>query len=449
VKLHVVKEGETLWGIAQKHGVSLDELIKANPQIQNPDVIHPGMKVKIPASAEPKFELIHQHKVKQGDTLWKLAKAWGIPLSTLIKSNPHLKNPNALLTGEIVNIPKVPGQTAPTGLPPGYAGAGTPGKAGMTGQTPEQGTAKTAEQVTPPFAAETPAAQGMQLTVELEKFADLFKAVPIPPVEASAEPKTPSAADAGQPAKSPVQPFGEGQAGPGPWPYGYAPDMFPGPQPAPGIGAPGWAGGKPDCGCGGSGASGSAGQPYFHAADAYPGIGSGWPASPDAMFAQAGGSHSVPYPAGDPWLSPWTPAQPIWPLWTMPYLPPQPYHPAQPYYPPQPLHAGTAGIPSAADFSPVPGYPYAQGYPPMTGYPNPIYPPAGTAESAGGRPDGTDAVNSGRSEDREGGPQAKSSKAKTASKENRERKKKEKPKTADAPSATAVRRKRSMPWTTG
>jgi len=443
VKLHVVKEGETLWDIARKHGVSLDELIKANPQIQNPDMIHPGMKVKIPASAEPKPELIHQHKVKQGDTLWKLAKAWGIPLSALIKANPHLKNPNALLTGEIVNIPKVPGQTVPSGLPPGYAGAGTPGKAGSPGQPAEQGPSKTAEQAAPPSAAEPPPAQGMQLTVELEKFADLFKAVPIPPVEASAEPKASPAPSAEQPSKSPAQPFG-----PGPWPYGYAPDTFPGPQPAAGSGMPGWAGGKPDCGCGGSGGAGSAGQPYFHAADAYPGIGSGWPASPDALFAQAGGSHSVLYPAGDPWLSPLTPAQAVWPLWTMPHLAPapQPYHPAQPYYPPQPLH-GTAGIPPATDFPPVPGYPYAQGYPPMTGYPYPIYPPAETAEN--GRPDRADAGNNEGNPDRGSEPQAKTPKAKTASQENRERKKKEKPKNADAPSSAASRRKRSTPWTAG
>jgi len=450
VKLHVVKEGETLWGIAQKYGVSLDELIKANPQIQNPDVIHPGMKVKIPASAEPKPELIHQHKVKQGDTLWKLAKAWGIPLSTLIKANPHLKNPNALLTGEIVNIPKVPGQTAPSGLPPGSAGAGASGKADMPAQPAEQGPAKTAEQTAPPSAAEPPAAPGMQLAVELEKFTDLFKAVPIPPVEASAEPKAPpapSGAPADQPAQSPT--LGGGQTGLGAWPYGYAPDMFLGMQPAAGIGAPGWAGGKPDCGCGGSGGSGTAGQPYAHAAEAFPGLGAGWPVSPDAMYAQAGGSHCVLYPAGDPWLSPMAPVQPIWPPSATPYLPPapQPYHPAQPYYPPLPLHAGTAGIPPATDCPPMPGYPYHQGYPPMTGYPYPFYPPAGTGESAGGRPDGTDAGNPEGSTDRGSGPQNKASKAKTASKENQERKKKEKPKTADAFSSAAARRNRSMPWT--
>ncbi|HEY8529251.1 MAG TPA: SafA/ExsA family spore coat assembly protein [Paenibacillaceae bacterium] len=454
MKLHVVKEGETLWGIAQKHGVSLDELIKANPQIQNPDVIHPGMKVKIPAAAQPRPELIHQHKVKQGDTLWKLAKAWGIPLSTLIKANPHLKNPHVLLTGEIVNIPKVPGhppqpQAAQPGHAPGYAGAH--GKADTSVKPAGQAPEKPAEKLTPP-----PAAEGLPFTFEPEKFSDLFKAIPIPPVKAGAAPMeapAPSAAPAEHPAQipcpPPVQPLypphAVWHAPLAPWPYGCAPEMFHGLQPMAGPGAPGWPAGKPDCGCGGTGGSKGAGMPSASAAEAYPGLGAGWSA-PDAMYAQAEGSHSVLY-AGDPYLSPLMPAQPLWRLWT-PYPHPMP---ALPYYPPQPLQAGMAGYPPAADFPPPPGYPYAQGYPPpMTGYPYPVYSPAGTGESAGGRPDGTDAGggNEGSAE-RGSDSQAKTSKAKTASKENRERKNKEKPKTADAPSAAASRRKRSRPWTAG
>lgn len=108
MKIHMVKKGESLYLIAQKYNVPLEALIGANPEIANPDVIDVGMKVKIPAPAQPAYEMMHQHTVKQGDTLWKLSKAWGIPLSDMIKANPQLKNPNVLLTGEVVNIPKLP-----------------------------------------------------------------------------------------------------------------------------------------------------------------------------------------------------------------------------------------------------------------------------------------------------------------------------------------------------
>lgn len=49
VKQHTVAGGDTLWGVARKYGVSLEALLKANPAIKNPNLIHPGDKVVIPA----------------------------------------------------------------------------------------------------------------------------------------------------------------------------------------------------------------------------------------------------------------------------------------------------------------------------------------------------------------------------------------------------------------
>ncbi len=45
---YTVKSGDTLWDIARAHGVSLQSLIAANPQIANPDLIYPGQKINIP-----------------------------------------------------------------------------------------------------------------------------------------------------------------------------------------------------------------------------------------------------------------------------------------------------------------------------------------------------------------------------------------------------------------
>ncbi|WP_211231492.1 LysM peptidoglycan-binding domain-containing protein, partial [Paenibacillus harenae] len=110
MKIHIVKKGDTLYSISQKYNVSLEEILRLNPGITNPDAIDVGMKLKIPSSHTGGhgggMDIMHQHVVKQGDTLWKLSKAWGVPLADMIKANPQLKNPNVLLTGEIVNIPK-------------------------------------------------------------------------------------------------------------------------------------------------------------------------------------------------------------------------------------------------------------------------------------------------------------------------------------------------------
>ncbi|ULL17835.1 LysM peptidoglycan-binding domain-containing protein [Paenibacillus sp. H1-7] len=109
MKIHMVKKGESLYQIAQKYHVDLDKLIEMNPQIADPNVIDVGMKVKIPNApkpVEPPTDYLYKHTVVQGDTLWKLSKAWNIPLNDLIAANPQLKNPNVLMTGDIVYIPK-------------------------------------------------------------------------------------------------------------------------------------------------------------------------------------------------------------------------------------------------------------------------------------------------------------------------------------------------------
>ncbi|MFF2020141.1 LysM peptidoglycan-binding domain-containing protein [Paenibacillus sp. NPDC058177] len=110
MKIHIVKQGDTLYALSQKYGVPLEKIIEANPQLSNPDVLSVGEKVKIPSSGPSPVpgnsDLYYKHTVKQGDTLWKLSKAWGVPLKDVVDANPQLKNPNALLIGEVVNIPK-------------------------------------------------------------------------------------------------------------------------------------------------------------------------------------------------------------------------------------------------------------------------------------------------------------------------------------------------------
>lgn len=48
---HVVQPGESLWDISQEHRVPLKNLLAANPQIKNPNVISPGQVVHIPQAS--------------------------------------------------------------------------------------------------------------------------------------------------------------------------------------------------------------------------------------------------------------------------------------------------------------------------------------------------------------------------------------------------------------
>ncbi len=49
---YTVQPGDTLSGIAQRHGVSLNDLLSANPQITNPNMIQIGQEINLPAGAE-------------------------------------------------------------------------------------------------------------------------------------------------------------------------------------------------------------------------------------------------------------------------------------------------------------------------------------------------------------------------------------------------------------
>lgn len=43
----IVKDGDTLSRIAKDHNLSLDQILKLNPQVKNPEIIHLGDKIKI------------------------------------------------------------------------------------------------------------------------------------------------------------------------------------------------------------------------------------------------------------------------------------------------------------------------------------------------------------------------------------------------------------------
>lgn len=45
---HTVVRGDTMWKLAVKYQVGTGEIIAANPQVSNPDLIYPGQRLNIP-----------------------------------------------------------------------------------------------------------------------------------------------------------------------------------------------------------------------------------------------------------------------------------------------------------------------------------------------------------------------------------------------------------------
>ena len=52
LKIHIVQKGDTLWKIAKAYDVDLEALKNMNHHIASPDMIMPGMKIKIPSKTE-------------------------------------------------------------------------------------------------------------------------------------------------------------------------------------------------------------------------------------------------------------------------------------------------------------------------------------------------------------------------------------------------------------
>ena len=103
-QLYTVQQGDTLFSIAQRFGVSLQALIAANPQITDPNVIVPGQVICIPSGVPPCTG--QYYKVQQGDTLFSIAQRFGVSLQALIAANPQITDPNLLIPGQVICIPR-------------------------------------------------------------------------------------------------------------------------------------------------------------------------------------------------------------------------------------------------------------------------------------------------------------------------------------------------------
>ncbi|MCY8498620.1 LysM peptidoglycan-binding domain-containing protein, partial [Bacillus atrophaeus] len=73
-----VQKGDTLWGISQKNGVNLKDLKEWN-QLST-DIIIAGEKLTISSEEET---TAGQYTVKEGDSLWKIAQKYGISINSL------------------------------------------------------------------------------------------------------------------------------------------------------------------------------------------------------------------------------------------------------------------------------------------------------------------------------------------------------------------------------
>ena len=116
---YTVQVGDTLWAIARKYNCSITGIMAANSdRIKNPNRIHAGWQLKIPQSGAPitggtPDAVLPENKksgiyiVRQGDTLWKIARKYGCSVAEIISLNRELiRNPALIYSGWELKVPQ-------------------------------------------------------------------------------------------------------------------------------------------------------------------------------------------------------------------------------------------------------------------------------------------------------------------------------------------------------
>lgn len=97
MKIHVVKSGESVYAIARRYGVGMEDIIYAN-QLAEPDVLAVGQALVIPGADET-------YTVRRGDTMYSIASRNSLSLQRLVSANPQIKDPARIYPGQTLRIP--------------------------------------------------------------------------------------------------------------------------------------------------------------------------------------------------------------------------------------------------------------------------------------------------------------------------------------------------------
>lgn len=107
-EIYVVSPGDTLGSIAQSFGVSVAELQDLN-DIADPNQIFVGQELRIRTSVSSNEEPAasdqeRTYVVQQGETLFKIALRFGVTLEALEAAN-DITDPNKVYPGQVLKIP--------------------------------------------------------------------------------------------------------------------------------------------------------------------------------------------------------------------------------------------------------------------------------------------------------------------------------------------------------
>ena len=102
-EIHEVKRGETLYSVSKKYGVTISDIVKANPKTERG--LRNGMSIVIPIIHETIDTVVYiMHKIKPLESFYSIKNKYGVNEKDLIDFNPQLTQ--GFRSGEYIKIPQ-------------------------------------------------------------------------------------------------------------------------------------------------------------------------------------------------------------------------------------------------------------------------------------------------------------------------------------------------------
>ena len=84
MQIHVVHPGETLWLIAQRYGLTVNQIVTAN-QLESPSKLVSGLALVVPTPPQT-------HRVQPGENLTKIAHRYGTTIKEISEDESNSKS---------------------------------------------------------------------------------------------------------------------------------------------------------------------------------------------------------------------------------------------------------------------------------------------------------------------------------------------------------------------
>jgi murein DD-endopeptidase MepM/ murein hydrolase activator NlpD len=102
--VHIIRKGDTIYSLARTYGVSSQEIQRLNG-IEDPNRIRAGQRIRIPDASGSFVFAPGEHRAVRGETLYGIARRYGISLDALLAANGFSGN-YVLKAGDLLRIPR-------------------------------------------------------------------------------------------------------------------------------------------------------------------------------------------------------------------------------------------------------------------------------------------------------------------------------------------------------